>query len=109
MGHVHRLCSSRYEFHNCPPQLALYQTGYCGETSIQSAGLFFGNWLSEEQVRYAAGNAEVLIDVNAHTAAANLAFTFNRWDINNQPQPQANGFFQWIKACAQSRHDSFPL
>jgi hypothetical protein len=25
-------------------------SGYCGETSIQSAGLFFGNWISEERV-----------------------------------------------------------
>jgi hypothetical protein len=48
-------------------------------------------------VRYAAGNAELLVDVNAHTAAAALSFTFERWDIYNKPSPQAPGFMSWAK------------
>jgi len=73
--------------------------GYCGETTIQMAGLYYGNYFSQEQVRYAAGNAEVIIDVNAHEAIQNLFMTFERWDINKQKQPQAQNFIKWAKAA----------
>jgi hypothetical protein len=35
--------------------------GYCGETSIQIAGLFFGQWVSSERIRFATLNKEYLI------------------------------------------------
>jgi hypothetical protein len=76
--------------------------GYCGETTIQMAGLYYGNWFSQEQVRYAAGNAEVIIDVNAHTAIGNLFMTFQRWDINKQKQPQGQNFLKWSAAQLDS-------
>ncbi len=48
-------------------------------------------------MRYAAGNAEVLIDINAHGAVANLKMTYTRWDINGQPNPQGANFVKWVK------------
>jgi hypothetical protein len=72
-------------------------SGYCGETSIQSAGLFFGNWISSERVRYAGGNAEVLVDVNAHTAATALKFTIARWN-SGAKKPQNAAFVAWVKS-----------
>jgi hypothetical protein len=54
------------------------------------------------QVRYAGGNREVLIDVNAHDAAANLQLSFDRWDVENSPQPQAQSFLAWAKVMNDS-------
>ena len=72
-------------------------SGYCGETSIQSAGLYFGNWISSERVRYAGGNAEVLVNVNAHTAATALKFTIARWN-SGAKKPQNAAFVAWVKS-----------
>jgi hypothetical protein len=71
--------------------------GYCGATSIQTAGLYYGNWFSQEQVRIAAGSAEVLLDVNADVAATALYLNFDLWDIANETAPQAFRFLAWIK------------
>ncbi len=72
--------------------------GYCGETSLQAAGLLFGNWFSQQKVRAAARNQEVLIDANAEFAARALWLTHERWDINAVPQPQAARFLKWANA-----------
>ena len=79
-------------------------SGYCGETSIQSAGLFYGNWISSERVRYAGGNAEVLVDVNAHTAATALKFTIARWDSVGSATPQNTAYFAWVKSQLAAGH-----
>jgi hypothetical protein len=72
--------------------------GYCGETSMQAAGLFFGNWFSQQKVRAVARNQEVLIDANAEFAARALWLTHERWDINKVKQPQATKFLKWAHA-----------
>ncbi len=53
--------------------------GYCGAESIQSAGIFFGNYFSQEQVRYADGDNELLIGVNDQTAATALSLVNQEW------------------------------
>jgi hypothetical protein len=78
-------------------------SGYCGETSIQSAGLYFGNWISSERVRYAGGNAEVLVNVNAHTAATALKFTIARWN-SGAKKPQNAAFVAWVKSQLAAGH-----
>lgn len=77
-------------------------SGYCGETSIQSAGLFFGNYISQEQVRYAGGNKEVLLDVNLHTAADNLGLAYDKW---TPMQFNQTGMF----GVGYARASSFPV
>jgi hypothetical protein len=46
--------------------------GYCGETSFQQALLYFGNYVSQERIRYAADNNELLIGEHDEKAAINL-------------------------------------
>ena len=72
-------------------------SGYCGETSIQTAGLFFGQYVSQELVRYAGANREVLVDVNAHAAAEAVLLRVDRWDIDGRARPQSDAFLAWAK------------
>ena len=46
--------------------------GYCGETSIQSAGLYYGNWLHTQSV-FAAGATP---DADATTLYGGVSFAF---------------------------------
>jgi hypothetical protein len=61
----------------------------------QSVGLYYGNYISEEQVRYAGGNREVLIDVNLHFACDKLKLSYVRWDNVNEKNPQGENFLLW--------------
>lgn len=83
-------------------------SGYCGEASLQSAGLFYGNYISQEQVRYAGGNKELLIDVNLHKAADTLGFTYERWvpaQFNkNGRYGRASSFPVWTKTHLDAQH-----
>ena len=82
-------------------------SGYCGEASLQSAGLFFGNYISQEQVRYAGGNTEVLIDVNLHKAADTLGFTYDRWKVVSKVgyhRAELDSFPIWTKNHLDSGH-----
>ncbi len=65
---------------------------------MQAAGLFFGNWFSQQKVRAVARSQEVLIDANAEFAARALWLTHERWDINKVKQPQAAKFLKWAHA-----------
>ena len=73
-------------------------TGYCGEMSFQSHGIYWGNWVSEENVRNSEGGNEILIGVNDITAAKKLKFTYDEWDFNNKKQPQWKGYIQWVRS-----------
>jgi len=78
--------------------------GYCGETSIQSAGIFFGNYWSQERVRYADGNEELLIGVNDVKAAKALKLDYEAWDYERKKTPQASEFLSWIKNHINQGH-----
>jgi hypothetical protein len=69
--------------------------GYCGETSIQSIGLFFGAWISEEVVRSVAGG-ELLLGSNDTQALSTLHFSYSEWN-NQAAQPQFQSFMAWLK------------
>jgi hypothetical protein len=66
--------------------------------------MFFGNWISSERVRYAGGNAEVLVDVNAHLAATALKFTIARWDYQGASNPQYSAYGTWVKGHIAAGH-----
>jgi hypothetical protein len=71
--------------------------GYCGECSFQMAGIYFGNYVSEEKVRYAAGNTELLIAVNDKKAAVALLYDYEEWDWESTSTPQSKKFVQWAR------------
>ena len=46
-------------------------SGFCGEMSIQSAGLYYGNYISEQRARDAGGTgSQLLIGVNLEAVSA---------------------------------------
>jgi len=70
--------------------------GYCGECSFQSVLLYYGNYVSQEEVRYADGNKELLVAVNDETAAKALRLDYEEWDYN-QRTPQSSAYLSWVK------------
>jgi len=69
--------------------------GYCGSTSFQTSGIMWGNWLSSELVRNAAGS-ELLIAVNDEQAASTMKFPYEEWDYD-QNTPQSTNFISWVR------------
>ncbi len=81
---------------NIPPRIQWPNNdGYCGEMSIQSCGLYYGDYISEGLCRNVAGG-EVLIYVNDTTALAILKLNFVEWDPN-PPAPQYQNYLDWVK------------
>jgi hypothetical protein len=70
--------------------------GYCGETSIQSIGLYYGVWISQQLLRNAAGG-ELLLGVNETRALDAFHFTYVTWN-NAAAQPQFQSFALWLKS-----------
>jgi hypothetical protein len=70
--------------------------GYCGETSIQSIGLFYGAWISEQLVRTVAGG-ELLLGSNETKALDALHFRYALFG-NQSAQPQFQSFMGWLKS-----------
>ena len=72
--------------------------GYCGCASIQSAALYYGNWLSQGQIYIIGGNtSDALLDVNAADAATALHLVVDKWDIKAHKTPQSKAFLAWAK------------
>jgi len=69
--------------------------GYCGETSIQMIGLYFGNYISQNRCRNIAGG-EVLVAVNEESVLDALSFTYEAWDYN-ATTPQYQDYLIWMK------------
>jgi hypothetical protein len=69
--------------------------GYCGETSFQSSLLFYGNYVSQERIRYADGNKELLIGVHDEKAAKNLLLTYEAFDFEEEDNPHATSFLDF--------------
>ena len=70
--------------------------GYCGETSIQAIGLYYGAWISQQKVRE-AGGSEILLGVNIDVALHALGFAFSSWDPQSSQTPQFHAFALWMK------------
>jgi hypothetical protein len=76
--------------------------GYCGETSIQMCGLYYGNYISQEVCRTVAGG-EVLIHLNDTAALSALSFRYMEWDPS-AATPQYQGYLNWVKQHLQQKH-----
>jgi hypothetical protein len=86
-----------------PPRLQWANgNGYCGETSIQSIGLFYGAWISQAVAREVAGG-EVLLGVNAEQALPELRFRIEVWDPD-QATPQFERYMLWLEGHILAGH-----
>lgn len=90
--------------------------GYCGETVVQTFGLYNGAWISQQLVRD-INKGEYLIhhvtpedDLQRRPqggggggdpldALTTLKFSYYAWDYQNAPQPQFPSYCLWIKRC----------
>lgn len=77
--------------------------GYCGEVSLISAGLYYGQYISQYDARAAAGNlpqyrlkSQLLLGVNALQAASAMHLAAFAW---HEPRggDSTDGFLVWIK------------
>jgi hypothetical protein len=69
--------------------------GYCGETAFQSSGAYFGNYISQERVRYAAGNEELLIGEHDERVAKTLKLTYEQFDESEKGVAESEMFVRW--------------
>jgi hypothetical protein len=77
--------------------------GYCGETSIQTAALQYGIWVSQEEVRRLAGG-EVLLGVNAGRALRRLRLAFSEWTPRGKREPRLPAFLEWLTGEVRQGH-----
>lgn len=78
--------------------------GFCGECCFQDALLFFGNYVSQERVRYADGNKELLVGVQDRRAAKRLHLNFNAFDFNDEPEPRGSAYLRWAVGHIHAGH-----
>jgi len=81
-------------------------SGYCGEASLQSVALYYGNWLTQDAVRGTTGGYdgahEVLLDnssCSSVSVAAHFKLRTSEWKAWEVPQPQADAFLAWMKGA----------
>jgi hypothetical protein len=88
---------------NIPPRLQWNaNNGYCGEVSFISAGLYYGQYLSQYDARAIASNngdqskasSQLLIGVNDTYAATQMHLTYVEW--NTKSETNTNAFLAWV-------------
>lgn len=95
-------------FNDIPARLQWFtNSGYCGETSLVSAGLYYGQYLSQYDVRaFATGGSQtdgtLLIGVNASKAAHKMHLHFEDWDPDLQENTEQ--FLIWMKEHIGAGH-----
>ena len=78
--------------------------GYCGETSFVSAGLYYGQYISQYDARALASNnarqylesSQLLLGVN--DVAAAKAMHLSAVPFNTSKQPNSTSFLTWVKS-----------
>jgi hypothetical protein len=87
-----------------PPRIQWNENnGYCGEVSFISAGLYYGQYLSQYDARAIASpgtpqyraSAQLLVGVNDTYAASKMHLTYAEWTPG--PRSTASSFLQWVK------------
>ena len=81
--------------------------GYCGETALISAGLYYGQYVSQYNARaYASKNknqneweSQLLLGVNETTAAKAMHLNIEKWNGNG-----VNNFLAWAKKNIIQKH-----
>ncbi len=68
--------------------------------SLQSAGLYYGNWVNQQIARNAGGdpNVNLLVAETMEPALDLLGFTYVTWPPTPVAQPQSTAFFAWIRS-----------
>lgn len=80
-------------------------SGYCGSCSLQTAGIYYGNWLTQDRVRGTTGAHdgahEILLGnstcCSAVAAALDLKLNVSQWDFGTALEPQHPAFLTWMK------------
>lgn len=100
-GHPHATYSASNAI---PPRLQWNENfGYCGEVSFISAGLYYGQYLSQYDARAIASkntpqsksSSQLLIGVNDTYAATQMHLTYAEW--NTTSETSTNQFLAWVK------------
>jgi hypothetical protein len=87
-----------------PPRLQWNaNNGYCGEVVFISAGLYYGQYVSQYDARALASNgipqykagAQLLIGVNDTVAATRMHLTYAAW--NTKAETSTDAFLTWVK------------
>ncbi|PVZ12270.1 hypothetical protein SAMN05660463_04359 [Pseudomonas sp. URIL14HWK12:I9] len=87
-----------------PPRLQWYANfGYCGEVSFISAGLYYGQYISQYEARRIASNnapqakekSQLLLGVNDARAARLMHLNAVQWDTSRTENPRL--FLAWVK------------
>lgn len=75
--------------------------GYCGSWSIQRAAMAKGAYISQQQVRDhtspGGGHDNEILSTNIEEAFKNLKISFEGFDYQNEPLPQQDAYFKWLK------------
>jgi hypothetical protein len=96
---------------NIPPRLQWNENfGYCGEVALISAGLYYGEYLSQYDARAIASNntpqyrsnSQLLLGVNDTHAAAGMHLAYNEW--NTQSETNTPAFLAWVKGQVVAGH-----
>jgi len=77
--------------------------GYCGETSFQTHGIFYGNWISSEIARRNADGIELLIGDNDVKAATGLKFKYEKFP-EDVKEDAGREFIEWARAQIDQGH-----
>jgi hypothetical protein len=87
-----------------PPRLQWNENwGYCGEVSLISAGLYYGQYISQYDARALASpgvdqsqySSQLLLGVNDQVAAASMHLNAVEW--NTQAETSTQEFVAWLK------------
>jgi hypothetical protein len=98
---LHCVACAKYVYDsNMPPRLQwLANDGYCGEVSTISAGLKYGQYLSQYDMRDLATSGdqldEYLVGVNDETAAKKVSL--NHLEFDGQTNVGSENYLSWIK------------
>ncbi|MBA3722909.1 MAG: C39 family peptidase [Parachlamydiaceae bacterium] len=104
-GHAHHSCDGKVEDtlkNNIPPRLQWNSnSGYCGEVCLISAGLYFGQYLSQYDARKIAGKnalqnkTQLLLGINDKYAASQMHLNSIEW--NTSKEKNTKQFLTWVK------------
>jgi hypothetical protein len=103
-SHVRRSSNAYSVSNSIPPRLQWNENnGYCGEVAFISAGLYYGQYLSQYDARAIASDnepqykssAQLLIGVNDTYAATQMHMTYVEW--NTSSETNTDQFLAWVK------------
>lgn len=83
-------------------------SGFCGSASIQTVGIYYGNWLSQNAVRALTGSTDaahqVMLGSGGCCAAVHilrkLRLNVTQWPYGTAALPQAPAFLRWLAESA---------